>query len=35
MKGLTLKTAGQASVISSETDNVHLDGGTQMMLRVL
>ncbi|PYX34533.1 MAG: hypothetical protein DMG80_01755 [Acidobacteria bacterium] len=33
MKGVSLKAAGQASVISSETDNVHLDSGTQMMLR--
>jgi hypothetical protein len=33
MKGLSLKAAGQASVISSETDNVHLDSGTQLMLR--
>jgi hypothetical protein len=33
MKGLSLKASGQASVISSETDNVHLDSGTQLMLR--
>ena len=33
MKGLSLKSSGQASVISSETDNVHLDSGTQLMLR--
>ena len=33
MKGLSLKAAGPASVISSETDNVHLDSGTQLMLR--
>jgi len=33
MKGVSLKATGQASVISSETDNVHLDSGTQMMLR--
>jgi hypothetical protein len=33
MKGLSLKTAGQASVVSSEKDNVHLDSGTQLILR--
>jgi len=33
MKGLSLKASGPASVISSETDNVHLDSGTQLMLR--
>lgn len=33
MKGLSLKAAGPASVISSETDNVHLESGTQLMLR--
>jgi hypothetical protein len=33
MKGLSLKASGEASVISSETDNVHLDSGTQLMLR--
>jgi Bacterial conjugation TrbI-like protein len=33
MKGLSLKVSGQASVISSETENVHLDSGTQLMLR--
>ena len=33
MKGLSLKASGQASVVSSETDNVHLDSGTQLMLR--
>ena len=33
MKGLSLKASGQASVISSETENVHLDSGTQLMLR--
>jgi hypothetical protein len=33
MKGLSLKVSGEASVISSETDNVHLDSGTQLMLR--
>ena len=34
MKGLTLQASEQSTVISSETDNVHLDGGTQMILRV-
>ena len=33
MKGLSLKTSEQGSVISSEKDNVHLDSGTQLMLR--
>ena len=33
MKGLSLKASGQASVISSETDNIHLESGTQLMLR--
>ena len=33
MKGLSLKASGQASVISSEKDNVHLESGTQLMLR--
>lgn len=33
MKGLSLNAAGQASVISSQTDNVHLDSGTQLILR--
>ena len=33
MKGLSLKASGQTSVISSETENVHLDSGTQLMLR--
>ncbi len=34
MRGLSLKTSGQASVLSSNTDNVHLDSGTQLILRV-
>jgi len=33
MKGLELKSAGPASVITSEKDNVHLDSGTQLILR--
>ena len=33
MKGLSL-TSGPASVVSSNTDNVHLDSGTQLILRV-
>jgi hypothetical protein len=33
MKGLSL-TSGPASVVSSSTDNVHLDSGTQLILRV-
>ncbi len=33
MKGLSLKSSGQTSVVSSETDNVHLDSGTQLILR--
>jgi hypothetical protein len=34
MKGLSLNASGPASVLSSNTDNVHLDGGTQLVLRV-
>jgi Bacterial conjugation TrbI-like protein len=33
MKGLSLKTSPQGATISSEKDNVHLDGGTQIILR--
>ena len=33
MKGLSLKPSDQGTVISSETDNVHLDSGTQLILR--
>jgi hypothetical protein len=33
MKGVSLKVSGQASVVSSEAENVHLDSGTQVMLR--
>jgi hypothetical protein len=34
MKDLSLDTAGSVSVLSSTTVNVHLDGGTQLILRV-
>jgi hypothetical protein len=34
MKGLSLNTSGPASVVSSNTENVHLDTGTQLILRV-
>lgn len=34
IKGLSLETSGQASVVSSNTDNVHLESGTQLILRV-
>ena len=34
MTGLSLDTAGPESVLSSSTGNVHLDGGTQLTLRV-
>ncbi len=34
IKGLSLDSSGPASVISSKTDNVRLDGGTQLILRV-
>jgi hypothetical protein len=34
MKGLTLEVSGQTSIISSQTDNVKLENGTQMNLRV-
>jgi hypothetical protein len=33
MKGVSLKPSDQGTVISSETDNVHLDSGTQLILR--
>lgn len=35
MKGMALDSSGQASVVSSQTDNVHLESGTQMILRTL
>lgn len=34
MEGLSLNASGQVSVVSSNTDNVHLDRGTQLILRV-
>jgi hypothetical protein len=34
IKGLALDSSGLVSVVSSKTDNVHLDGGTQLILRV-
>ncbi|MBI3474929.1 MAG: hypothetical protein HY010_04305 [Acidobacteria bacterium] len=34
MKGLALEVSGQTSTISSQTDNVKLESGTQMNLRV-
>ena len=34
IKGLSLATSGAVSVLSSSTSNVHLDGGTQLILRV-
>jgi hypothetical protein len=34
IKGLALDTAGPVSVLSSNTGNVHLDGGAQLILRV-
>ena len=34
LKDLSLSATPQASVVSSSTKNVHLDGGTQLMLRV-
>jgi hypothetical protein len=34
MKGLTLDTSGPAAILSSTTGNVHLESGTQLILRV-
>jgi Bacterial conjugation TrbI-like protein len=34
LKGLELKNPGQSSVVSCGNKNVHLDGGTQLILRV-
>jgi hypothetical protein len=34
LKGLSLNTSGQASVVSSSNQNVHLEGGTQLILRI-
>ena len=33
IKGLQLNSSGQASVVRSENNNVHLDSGTQLVLR--
>jgi hypothetical protein len=33
MKGLTLSSSGQGAAISSSTQNVHLDGGSQLILK--
>lgn len=33
VKGLSLKASGQSSVVSSQTDNVRLESGTQLILR--
>jgi len=35
MRGLSLSTSGPASVVSSSNENVHLESGTQMLLRVV
>jgi hypothetical protein len=34
LKGLTLDSSGGATVVSSKTDNVRLDGGSQLILRI-
>jgi len=34
IKDLALQTSGPVSVLTSNTGNVHLDSGTQLMLRV-
>jgi hypothetical protein len=34
IKGFSLEISGPNSVISSQTENVHLDGGTQLILRM-
>ena len=34
MKGLSLSSAGSTSVLSSDTDNIHLERGSQLILRV-
>jgi len=33
MKGLSLSSSDQGSLVSSNTSNIHLDGGTQLILR--
>jgi len=34
IRGLSLNSSGQASVVASSSENVHLDSGTQLILRV-
>jgi hypothetical protein len=34
MRGLSLSTSGPVSVVSSRNENVHLDSGTQILLRI-
>jgi len=34
LKGLSLSNSGQASVVSSSNENVHLESGTQLILRI-
>jgi len=34
MKGLALDTSGPVAVLTSNSGNVHLDSGTQLILRV-
>jgi hypothetical protein len=34
IRGLSLSSSGPASVLSSSKENVHLDGGTQLILRI-
>jgi hypothetical protein len=34
MKGLSLSKGDQGTLITSDSGNVHLDSGTQMILRV-
>ena len=34
LKGLSLNRSGQVSVVSSRKDNIRLEGGTQLILRI-
>jgi hypothetical protein len=34
LKGLALSKGSEGTVITADSGNVHLDGGTQMILRV-
>jgi len=34
LRGLSLSTSGQASVINASNENIHLDSGTQLILRI-